>query len=524
MIIHEKILEALKTFDYYVTVRELAEKFKEMYPDDFKRIDEKAKNREIKSKGFAELTHRIRKNLRENEKWSGLITNYNNSLPIKVKYVGNLGIKDVKEFMDNLYYPINEKKDIGSAPFEVVVDQLGYFDFEFIDKDNKLPRRDDPIYIGDKDSKGIEQIQQYEYSACVMLLMAHRNPEVLDVISKIEYIQDLMRNPIIKQRKESYNFIKQSMTKTHNVSEGTTGKILKEWEENLDNNIKILLSKSEEECSEYKQELEKNILNNELIQPNYEEAIRLQILNYFSNKNVISPHNLQDEYRYILKLPFNKFNKELEFFDDSDKVKDFFNKNKMFDKTSQYLYKLSVIMELLQDKLKLEFNIYPHKYYKEMKEACSHKVKNKDISRSTSGSIAAMKILNDSVIQNALERFTYLKHYITDPNNKKKKIFTMKDVTDMFYMYDYYISRSDKNRTDITLNVIAKELKYAMTQYYGVTIKKSNKLIQYCDCEERFDEFKEEAKFYFTERTITDKINIMIGLIEKKDFRYLIFH
>ncbi len=525
MTLDEKYLETLKVCSDYVTIFKWAKKFKEMFSDDFKRIDEKARNRKIESNGFSELTHRIRKNLKENEKWSGLIAAYDNTLPIKVKYVGNLKKKDLKEFMDKLYYPINENKDIGTAPFEEVMDQLGYFDFEFIDKNNQLPRRYDPLYIGDENTKGIEQIAEYEFSACVMLLMAHRNEEVLKIINKIEHIQDLMKTSLIKQRKESYQFIKQTMTKASITSDGKTGSILKEWEEDLDNNIRILLGKSEEECNEYKKEMKKNILNNKLIQPDNEEVIKLQIINYFSNNYIVSSHDLKDEYRYVLKLTFDEFKKELKFFYDSENVKEFFNKNKKFDKTNQYLYKLSVIMELLQNKLESEFNIYPHKYYKNMNEPCSYKIKSKDIFRGNSGSMFAIKMLNDSVIKDALERFTNLKHYTTNLRDKKKKIFTMKDVTDMFYMYDYYIARFDESRTDITMNSIAKELKYAMTQYYGVTIKKSNEIINYYDCEESSDEFEgEDAKFYFTERTIIEKINIMITLIEKKHFRYLIFY
>lgn len=44
MKIHEKYLEALKTFTDYVTISEWAIKFGEMYPDELEKANEQAKN------------------------------------------------------------------------------------------------------------------------------------------------------------------------------------------------------------------------------------------------------------------------------------------------------------------------------------------------------------------------------------------------------------------------------------------------------------------------------------------------
>jgi len=52
MKIHEKYLEALKTFDDYVTVSERAEKVGILYPDLLEKANQEAKNQENDTTGL----------------------------------------------------------------------------------------------------------------------------------------------------------------------------------------------------------------------------------------------------------------------------------------------------------------------------------------------------------------------------------------------------------------------------------------------------------------------------------------
>jgi len=59
MKIHEKYLEALKTFNDYVTVSEWAVKFGQMYPDLLEKANKEAKNQKNDTTGLREITARI---------------------------------------------------------------------------------------------------------------------------------------------------------------------------------------------------------------------------------------------------------------------------------------------------------------------------------------------------------------------------------------------------------------------------------------------------------------------------------
>lgn len=509
----DKYLEVLKKFDDFVTIREWAEKFAEINYEDFERIDKNARSHKTtknKTNGLRELTKRIRDNLKFNEAWSGLIAAYDNSLPIKVKYVGNLVEENMSELMDNLYYQSNNKKDSVSASFETIMDELDYFDFDYLNSDGNLPKRDDSKYINDIEATGIEYIDAFEYSSCMMLEMAHRNDEVIDTINKIEYIQELMRKPIIELRTEMYDSFKNSLIESRKNSDENiqrkTSDLLTQLKKNIED-AKLLLGydKSEEAAIN-------DLLNSSAIKPDDENSIKVMTLDYFSSKS----YTLQYEYKYIINLQMDSFKKELEFCEYSSKVTEFFKKKNILDPNIQYLYKLSAIMELLQKRLDSNFFIYPHKYYKGMVEPCSYNVKCKNFIRSGLGIQKAMKSLNDSAIEESLQKYKEFKQF-------KTKQYTMKDITDMFFMYDYYKARLDKVKPEITLNSIAKELKYALTIFYGITDNTTKKIISYDDCLEKYHEFTGQVSYYSTERHITDKINLMKYFIDQKHFRCLIF-
>lgn len=502
MQIYEKYLAALKAFTNYMTVREWAKKFSEMYPDDFKEIDEKAKNQNTtknKTNGLRELTKRIKKSLKENEKMFSFI-HINDSLsPIKVKYSKNYKKKDLEEKKE---LAEDNKKDKKFLQCEEMSDKLETFEAEYSDITNDLPKRDDPKYI-----KKIKPIDIFEFSSCIMLEMAHRNKDVIDIINKIEYIQDLMRNPIVREIENLNEFLKKNSEIKSSVNSKTT-KLINEWEKSLDENIKLLTGKSREECEEYKQKLGKS----EFFKKDSEELIRLRTLDYFRDKSFISPNILKNEYRFILKLSLDEFKKELEFFGDRPNVVEFFVKNKISDENTQLLHKLATIMELLQTKLKIEFFIYPNKYYKDANNDCNNNVICKNYFRKLPNTQKTLEILNKSFVQNSLNEF------------RKLKPTEMEDVADLFFIYDYY-----KKALNYNENSIAKNIKYALTIFHGVEIGENKKTIErmsYNDFLEEYYEFDENklAGFYCTERNINEKIKLMENFIEKKYFKYIIFN
>lgn len=59
MKIHEKYLEALKTFTNFVTVSEWAEKFVEMFPEELEKANIQAQNQVRDTTGLREITARI---------------------------------------------------------------------------------------------------------------------------------------------------------------------------------------------------------------------------------------------------------------------------------------------------------------------------------------------------------------------------------------------------------------------------------------------------------------------------------
>ena len=505
MEIHKKYLEALKAFTEFVTLREWAVKFSEMYPDDFKEIDEKAKK--YKSNGLRELTNRMDKSLKKEEMFSFIKIDYSSSLK-KVKYSKNIKKKDLEEKKELAEY---NKKDKKFLQCEEMSNELESFQAEYSDITNDLPKRDESKYI-----KKIESIDIFEFSSCIMLEMAHRNKDVIDIINKIEYIQDLMRNPIVKEIENLNEFLKKNSEITSSVN-SNTNKLINEWEKSLNENIKLLTGKSGEECEEYKQKLGKS----EFFKKDSEELIRLRTLDYFRDKSFISPNILKNEYRFILKLSLDEFKKELEFFEDRPNVVEFFVKNKISDENTQLLHKLATIMELLQSKLKIEFFIYPNKYYKDANNDCNNNVICKNYFRKLPNTQKALKILNKSFVQNSLNEF------------RKLKPTEMEAVSDIFFIYDY--NKKTLNNDQIS---IAKNIKYALTIFHGVEIgenKKTKKNIEtrktiermnYNDFLEEYYEFDENklAGFYCTERNINEKIKLMKNFIEKKYFKYIIFN
>ncbi len=86
MKIQDKYIEALKTFNDFVTVSEWAVKFAEMYPDELEKANEQAKNQKIDTTGLREIAARMSSRLSAGG-FSKTVQIDDSERPKKVKYI-----------------------------------------------------------------------------------------------------------------------------------------------------------------------------------------------------------------------------------------------------------------------------------------------------------------------------------------------------------------------------------------------------------------------------------------------------
>ncbi|WP_258239487.1 HNH endonuclease [Arcobacter sp. LA11] len=86
MKIHEKYLEALKSFDDYITVSQWAEKVGELYPDVLEKANQEAQNQKNDTTGLREIAARISSRLSTGG-FDSFIKIDNSERPRRVKYI-----------------------------------------------------------------------------------------------------------------------------------------------------------------------------------------------------------------------------------------------------------------------------------------------------------------------------------------------------------------------------------------------------------------------------------------------------
>ena len=97
----------------------------------------------------------------------------------------------------------------------------------------------------------------------------------------------------------------------------------------------------------------------------------------------------------------------------------------------------------------------------------------------------------------------------------------MIESADMFFMYDYFKRREEENNSVLC----ALDIKCELTKYHGIKIKGFKERFTYDECLEKYEEFKNlEASFYYTEKTINEKIAQMIDFIDNKQYRFILFY
>ena len=174
MKMHEKYLEVLKTFDDFVTLKEWAIKFNEIYlPNSKDKYDVKIRKIE---KSISSLV--------STGKWSDMLVIDKNLKPKKIKF-----IEDKQDKLNNIQkniYLSKSPREVKTINFKRMMDAIdGLID------DPDLPNRDDSEYIGNESIKGIEQIEIHEFNKCLLFEMAKRNNDASEIIDKLNYINKL---------------------------------------------------------------------------------------------------------------------------------------------------------------------------------------------------------------------------------------------------------------------------------------------------------------------------------------------
>lgn len=453
---HEKYLEVLKTQKDYVTINEWAIEVAKKYPEDIK--DKEKSDKEI----IRDLVKNIT-SLVSTGKWSNMLLIDKRTKPQKIKYTTD------KQKEDNVQdaHLSQSTKGIKSVNFKNLMKEL-----ENSPDDYELPRRDDPKYCGDNTIKGIEQLDIYQFNSCMIFEMATRNKEVIEIINKLDFIEEL---------KDKHPYL--------------------EHED-------CLLFKTIE--SDFDAELQLPMLTEEL-KKEFEAIAKMPIAKF------------QDELEFLVDTEYSNnyngnwyhdmINDGIE--DDPYKITDeLYKKYKhktlqgktTIDDKNLTCGKLNIIFEYLQNKLKNEYFIYPEGYYKELEKSCHEEVTSKDM---------------------IIEHGTFNFNEITDKMNEAIKEFRtlkpthMEEIADIFFIYDYY----SKRKADDNLTYYAQDIKSELTKYHGIEIKSLKETLSYDDCLDRYEELKDlKASFYHVERTITDKIELMEEFIDNKLYRFILFY
>jgi hypothetical protein len=139
MKIHEKYLEALKTFTEFITISEWAVKFTEMYPDELEKANEQAVNQKIDTTGIKEIAARMSSRISSGG-FSKTIQIDDSERPKKVKYVTVDELEEhIRNEIDEDVEPLRRQDIINNANDQMKVLELYRIsEFENIQKAFKL--------------------------------------------------------------------------------------------------------------------------------------------------------------------------------------------------------------------------------------------------------------------------------------------------------------------------------------------------------------------------------------------------
>ena len=139
MKIHEKYLEALKTFTDFVTISEWAVKFSEMYPDELEKANEQAVNQKLETNGLKEIAARMSSRISSGA-FSKTVQIDDSERPKKVKYITEDELEEhIQNEIDEDVEPLRRQDIINHANDQMKVLELYRIsEFENIQKAFKL--------------------------------------------------------------------------------------------------------------------------------------------------------------------------------------------------------------------------------------------------------------------------------------------------------------------------------------------------------------------------------------------------
>lgn len=412
-----KYLEALKTFNDYVTIREWAEKIVELYPEELEKAEK------LKSKDERKPIGKLIKAIPTR------INNKECKVTIKKEKINN---KYVYKYIPE-EQRINEKdkKDEHQSKNPKGAKAINFKELmkaiEYLPDDFDLPKREEYSHF----ENNAHCVGYREYIA---FEMAVRNPSVIDITKKLDYIDEII---------EKYPSL-------DNFKDWIRG--IEDWED-----------KFEDESPEFTIDVK-------------------QKKEYISNAN----------------LPIDEFIKEIDFLD---------IEREHITKESQVIINLKIIADYLQNILVKKYCIYKDGYYF---------IKD------------TLEFDPDSVVDyDSFQKRDYntynldeYKKSVTDRIVKSNKD-NMKEIADMFFMYDYLKFRKENKSTDLS----TLDIKCELTKYHGIDIEGFKEKFTYDECLERYEEFKNlEANFIEGEKTISNKIKYMIDFIDNEEYKFILFY
>lgn len=359
-------------------------------------------------------------------------------------------------------------------------------------ENNNLPKRNESKYVGEADEQGIENINPYDLNSCMIFEMAIRNNDVINIISKLDYIDQI---------KTKFPYLDEVDTLLYSPIENTLLENDTQENETLENNIltKELEDKytsiSELSLSNYKKKL------NELIDFEYSNNYNSQYYKAMIKEGIDIFDITKDiDLEIIEKYQFKDLTKKT-----------------FLDKNSLTGGKLRIIFNYLQDKLKYDFFIYPNQYYNGLEETYNEKVISKEF--------ISNDIFNSQTTRNEINK--------TLIEFRKLKPTEMNIIADYLFIYDYF-KASVKNNKNLKRNqksLIYKEIQYELTRYNDINIvdkHKTKKTLSYdaCKslCESNINYSNDKTiKFYIGERTIKDRLKLMKNFIDNTNYKYIIF-
>lgn len=402
---YEKYLEALKTFDDFVTKDEWVERIIELYPEELVEAEKlhSSEKRTPIGKLKKVLPSRI-----QNKKCKAAIEKNNETG--KYKYIP----EDQR---------ISERDNNNKLPnFKEVMKAI-----EYLPDDYDLPQREEYTYF----ENNAHCVGYKEYIA---FEMAIRNKDVIHISEKLDYLDE-----IIEKCSSSSDF--------------------KNWLRGIEYWEDLFEGKSPELMIDSKRE---------------------------------------KEYIISAKLPMIEFKQEIEFLT---------NEKEFISEKPEGVIHLKIIADYLQNLLINKYCIYKDGYYF---------IKD------------TLEFDPDSVV----DYDSFQKHdYNTSELDKYKKSVTdrivkgnennMKEIADMFFMYDYFKKREENN----SLTLCTLDIKSELTKYHDIKIEGFEESFSYDECLERYEEFKNlEASFVDVETTINKKINYMIDFIEHEQYKFILFY